>query len=533
MTTTCEAPLEHTSADADGVTLETLSIDGGYWRATNQSDIILACYNTSTCSGGVTGADNYCASGYTGPYCAVEKSIGWFHSRVLRTVPVQALKIVVVVWQILTQFSDAASVSYPGVYQDFMSVIDLISFDIGTAACRGTRGREEIALYREQQAAASKIQARIRGDKARKDFSRTAPGGVPLGRADIKKGLHTLGRNPHDLRLCYVGLMAANAGVSNINAIVDFPLLQTVDLSGNCISSTKPLSRLPFLHDLDISHNRLTSIDSLRDLSHHRNLQDLDLSHNAVEVLEGLSALKCLRTLKMNNNKIRRIEGLGGLPLVELHLDHNYIEKAENVGFDKLPNLRVLRLGYNAIRNLSNLKNCVSLATLDVRFNKVSAVRQVEYLQECQFLHTAVLEGNPMDRLEAYRARVIFRLQGLMVLDRNKISPEEKVKAVNLMGDDESELPHRKQVFHKYLPGAEFINTLPPFCEPEGPPEAEPIQGVVEPETTSSIRDAGASDASEESLRLDAGVVTREATSCVEEVLATTSFYSSSSEALQ
>lgn len=48
-------------------------------------------------------------------------------------------------------------------------------------------------------------------------------------------------------------------------------------------------------------------------------------------------------------------------------------------------------------------------------------MRQVEYLQECQFLHTAILEGNPMDRLEAYRARVIFRLQGLMVLDRNKV----------------------------------------------------------------------------------------------------------------
>lgn len=126
------------------------------------------------------------------------------------------------------------------------------------AACRGTRGREEMALYREQQAVASKIQARIRGDRARKDFSRAAPGGVPLDRADIKKGLHTLGRNPQDLRLCYVGLMAANAGVSNINAIVDFPLLQTVDLSGNCISSTKPLSRLPFLNDLDISHNCLT-----------------------------------------------------------------------------------------------------------------------------------------------------------------------------------------------------------------------------------------------------------------------------------
>lgn len=32
-----------------------------------------------------------------------EKNMGWFHRRVLRAVPVQALKIVVVVWQILTQ----------------------------------------------------------------------------------------------------------------------------------------------------------------------------------------------------------------------------------------------------------------------------------------------------------------------------------------------------------------------------------------------------------------------------------------------
>ena len=32
-----------------------------------------------------------------------EENVGWFHRRVLRAVPVQALKIVVVVWQILTQ----------------------------------------------------------------------------------------------------------------------------------------------------------------------------------------------------------------------------------------------------------------------------------------------------------------------------------------------------------------------------------------------------------------------------------------------
>lgn len=59
---------------------------------------------------------------------------------------------------------------------------------------------------------------------------------------------------------------------------------------------------------------------------------------------------------------------------------------------------------------------------------RISAVRQVEYLQECPFLHTLVLEGNPVDRLEAYRARVIFRLQGLMLLDRNKVTSANSYK---------------------------------------------------------------------------------------------------------
>lgn len=54
--------------------------------------------------------------------------------------------------------------------------------------------------------------------------------------------------------------------------------------------------------------------------------------------------------------------------------------------------------------------------------HRITAVRQVEFLQECPFLHTLVLEGNPVDKLVAYRSRVIFRLQGLMLLDRNKVT---------------------------------------------------------------------------------------------------------------
>ena len=37
-----------------------------------------------------------------------EGKIGWFRRRVLRAIPVQALKIIVVVWQILTQVRESA-----------------------------------------------------------------------------------------------------------------------------------------------------------------------------------------------------------------------------------------------------------------------------------------------------------------------------------------------------------------------------------------------------------------------------------------
>jgi len=84
VTPTCVVPLEHTKANQPGLTLETLSIDGGYWRTTAESDNILACHNPDACSGGQTGTDSFCASGYKGPCEGVgEKASCW--SKYLRT----------------------------------------------------------------------------------------------------------------------------------------------------------------------------------------------------------------------------------------------------------------------------------------------------------------------------------------------------------------------------------------------------------------------------------------------------------------
>lgn len=77
ITPTCEAPLEHTRAEGGpGLTLKTLSIDGGYWRTTTDSDTILACYNPDACRGGLTRAESFCASGYRGPCEGVHTEAG-------------------------------------------------------------------------------------------------------------------------------------------------------------------------------------------------------------------------------------------------------------------------------------------------------------------------------------------------------------------------------------------------------------------------------------------------------------------------
>lgn len=64
---TCSHVMDHSTSTGDNVTLETLSIDPGYWRATSSSKEILPCYNADACLGGVTNTAGYCLESYEGP----------------------------------------------------------------------------------------------------------------------------------------------------------------------------------------------------------------------------------------------------------------------------------------------------------------------------------------------------------------------------------------------------------------------------------------------------------------------------------
>ncbi|CAM9844184.1 unnamed protein product [Scytosiphon promiscuus] len=189
---TCDVVPEGSQTTTRGGTLETLEILPGFYRSSENSTDIRECFYEGACQGGQIPGE-YCAKGYGGPYCAVckkgyspgysytckscfgdskRRALGttaviatvataaaiflvakllsvvetgapaktqsrWqqkcseWQARMRTRVPLNAFKIMVVVWQIVTQYSDVAGVRYAGVYADFLSVVDLVNLDLG------------------------------------------------------------------------------------------------------------------------------------------------------------------------------------------------------------------------------------------------------------------------------------------------------------------------------------------------------------------------------------------------------------------
>eukprot|EP00752_Nemacystus_decipiens_P005732 g5187.t1 len=183
----CVEQLDNTRSEGGDTTIETLELIKGHWRTTKNSDKILSCYNEDACTGGMTDDPAFCQQGYNGSYCSV-CSEGYYSSlaftcnkcmgdgggialmvivgvlvlgaavgvctylvsaetegarrgvllRVVNRLPLQSIKIVVVVWQILTQFASVANVTFPDVYQRFLDGVDILNFDalwIPSAGC--------------------------------------------------------------------------------------------------------------------------------------------------------------------------------------------------------------------------------------------------------------------------------------------------------------------------------------------------------------------------------------------------------------
>ena len=117
--------------------------------------------------------------------------------------------------------------------------------------------------------------------------------------------------------------------------------------------------------------------------------------------------------MRTNNSKYNQIK--------TLNLWGNDLE--DIAVLSELPNLEVVSLSVNNIRNLEVFQNHENLKELYLRKNLISNIEQIKYLEKCKNLSVLVLKDNPITLIQDYKNKIIEILPQLKKLDDDVIDP--------------------------------------------------------------------------------------------------------------
>ncbi|XP_032160411.1 leucine-rich repeat and guanylate kinase domain-containing protein isoform X2 [Mustela erminea] len=265
----------------------------------------------------------------------------------------------------------------------------------------------------------------------------------------VANSLHQLGRSGSGTEQVYLNLALPGCDLIDISILCEYVHLQKLDLSVNKIEDLSCVSCMPYLLELNASHNKLTTffnfkppknlkkvdfsynqISEMRDLSEYQTLTKLILDNNEIEEISGLELCSSLTHLSLARNKITSINGLGMLPIKILCLSSNRIEKI--TGLEDLKALQIVDLSHNQISSLQGLENHDFLEVINLEDNKIAELGEIEYIENLPLLRVLNFQRNPVQEKSEYWFFVIFMLLRLTELDQKKIKVEEKVAAVNI-----------------------------------------------------------------------------------------------------
>ncbi|XP_058756042.1 uncharacterized protein LOC131629256 isoform X2 [Vicia villosa] len=150
-------------------------------------------------------------------------------------------------------------------------------------------------------------------------------------------------------------------GIKAIPAISYFSNLRSVNLSSNFIVSIIPGCLPKSVQTLNLSRNKISTIDGLKELTR---LRVLDLSYNCISRIgQGLSSCTLIKELYLAGNKINDIEGLHRLfKLTVLDLSFNKITTTKSLG--------QLVANYNSLQALNLLGNAIQRNIGDEQLHK-------------------------------------------------------------------------------------------------------------------------------------------------------------------
>ena len=183
-------------------------------------------------------------------------------------------------------------------------------------------------------------------------------------------------------------LMVSDAGLTDISAVAQLTMLESVSLQGNAITDISPLSGLTELTFLNLSDNQITDVSALAGLT---KLRTLYLDGNAITDFSPLEKLTALTTLSLKDVEITesQLEALEeALPNCGIYTSGATDEPEELTlgGQTFLSDVTELNLDGLGITDISVLAKCTQLTKLDLRNNQVTDLTPLMELQELTWL---------------------------------------------------------------------------------------------------------------------------------------------------
>ena len=239
------------------------------------------------------------------------------------------------------------------------------------------------------------------------------------------------------------------------------PYLAYLDVSSNQLETFLDLPVSPtLLRTLIYRDNRLTTL-SCPVPFHCRLLVHLDLSHNQITTLANCfrpDTLPNLATLDVSHNALTDTEGLAPLApsITTLHVRGNQL--TDLAGVSALTNLIHLDVSDNP--TLDDLAPCETLIRL-VRFSASgTALPCPEALvplshAASETLQELLLHDTPVSLFGDVALHVCFIFPNLVVLNDDEMTPEIKVRSLNIRGAD---LTAQRAFRSQYLASAEWAD---------------------------------------------------------------------------
>jgi Leucine-rich repeat (LRR) protein len=151
----------------------------------------------------------------------------------------------------------------------------------------------------------------------------------------------------------YSQLDCISKKIGSVKVLEAYVHLQKINMSNNLIFDVTPVKHIPYLLSMNVSSNKVRSIECLED--HLQYLISMNLSNNKLTKLTPLT-MPTLKKVNLSGNQIATCEEFGGHQTIEvLDISDNLLQDLS--GLQNMPNLVTLTACRNQIKSLKARPN--------------------------------------------------------------------------------------------------------------------------------------------------------------------------------